>query len=89
MTCLALQGPKTDQHAIAEMKDIFMRGNTASARIVNYKKSGEPFWNLLTVTPVKNSSGKVTKLIGIQVSKGANAPSFFCLVVAPMAFPWP
>nr|AML76832.1 putative LOV domain-containing protein [Tetraselmis cordiformis] len=65
--CRFLQGPRTDRNALVGMKEVFMRGNTASCRILNYKKSGEPFWNLLTITPIKDQMGNVTNLIGILI----------------------
>jgi len=65
--CRFLQGKGTDPSAVAHLKAAIQRGNSASVRLLNYKKSGEPFWNLLNVTPIKNSAGEVIKLIGIQM----------------------
>jgi hypothetical protein len=31
-------------------------------RLLNYRKDGSPFWNLLTMTPIKTDDGKVTKV---------------------------
>ncbi len=36
-------------------------------RLLNYKKDGTPFWNLLTMTPIKTPDGKVSKIVGVQV----------------------
>ena len=38
-----------------------------SVRLLNYRKDGTPFWNLLTMTPIKTPDGKVTKIVGVQV----------------------
>ncbi|KAG5403673.1 hypothetical protein IGI04_009791 [Brassica rapa subsp. trilocularis] len=35
--------------------------------ILNYKKDGTPFWNLLTITPIKDDQGNTIKFIGMQV----------------------
>ncbi|KAL2454881.1 Phototropin-2 [Abeliophyllum distichum] len=42
-------------------------GTAIVGRLLNYKKDGTPFWNLLTVTPVKDSNGRTIKFIGMQV----------------------
>lgn len=31
------------------------------------KKDGTPFWNLLTMTPIKDELGRVIKFVGVQV----------------------
>jgi hypothetical protein len=36
------------------------------ADLTNYKKSGEAFWNRLSLQPVRNDSGAVTHYVGIQ-----------------------
>jgi PAS domain S-box-containing protein len=36
-------------------------------RLLNYRKDGTPFWNLLTMTPIKTEDGKVSKFVGVQV----------------------
>jgi hypothetical protein len=41
-----------------------------SVRLLNYKKDGTPFWNLLTMTPIKAPDGKVSKIVGVQVRRG-------------------
>jgi hypothetical protein len=40
-------------------------------RLLNYRKDGTPFWNLLTMTPIKTPDGKVSKFVGVQVRAGA------------------
>ena len=36
-------------------------------RLLNYRRDGTPFWNLLTMTPIKTEDGKVSKFVGVQV----------------------
>lgn len=38
-------------------------------RLLNYRKDGTPFWNLLTMTPIKTPDGKVSKFVGVQVRR--------------------
>ena len=35
---------------------------------MNYKKTGEPFWNLLYTTPLRDSHGKVIFFLGGQIN---------------------
>ncbi len=37
-----------------------------SAQLLNYKKNGDPFVNYLSVTPIRDSTGKLTHYVGIQ-----------------------
>nr|AHZ63911.1 phototropin [Cosmocladium constrictum]AML78492.1 putative LOV domain-containing protein [Cosmocladium sp. BC-2016] len=62
-----LQGPDTDRAEVAKLKAAITAGESWCGRLLNYKKDGTPFWNLLTVTPVKDDSGKVVKFIGMLV----------------------
>ena len=45
-----------------------MAGDGCSVRLLNYKRDGTPFWNLLTVTPIKDEDGHTNKFVGVQVS---------------------
>lgn len=38
-----------------------------SVRLLNYRKDGTPFWNLLTITPIKTADGRVSKFVGVQI----------------------
>ena len=39
-------------------------GKSYYGRLLNYKKDGMPFWNLLTISPIKDEDGKVIEFIG-------------------------
>ncbi|KAF5191318.1 Phototropin-2 [Thalictrum thalictroides] len=65
--CRFLQGPETDQKEVAKIREAVKTGTSYCGRLLNYKKDGTPFWNLLTVSPIKNDNGKVIKFIGMQV----------------------
>nr|AML76470.1 putative LOV domain-containing protein [Cosmarium tinctum] len=65
--CRFLQGADTDRAEVAKLKAAVEAGESWCGRLLNYKKDGSPFWNLLTVTPVKDDVGKVVKFIGMQV----------------------
>lgn len=59
-----LQGPETDQDEVAKIRDAVKNGTSYCGRLFNYKKDGTPFWNLLTITPIKDEQGKTIKFIG-------------------------
>uniref|UniRef100_A0A126WYV4 non-specific serine/threonine protein kinase n=1 Tax=Gonatozygon kinahanii TaxID=227148 RepID=A0A126WYV4_9VIRI len=65
--CRFLQGKDTDRAEVAKLKQAILAGESWCGRLLNYKKDGTPFWNLLTVSPVKDDNGKVVKFIGMQV----------------------
>nr|AML77903.1 putative LOV domain-containing protein [Platanthera clavellata] len=65
--CRFLQGSGTDPGEISKIREILASGSNYCGRILNYKKDGTPFWNLLTVAPIKDEEGNVLKFIGMQV----------------------
>nr|AML77999.1 putative LOV domain-containing protein [Viola canadensis] len=65
--CRFLQGADTDSNEVAKVRDAVRSGNSYCGRLLNYKKDGTPFWNLLTVTPIKDDRGNTIKFIGMQV----------------------
>ncbi|XP_072968052.1 phototropin-1A-like [Typha angustifolia] len=65
--CRFLQGAETSLEEIAKIKEALAAGTNYCGRILNYKKDGTPFWNLLTIAPIKDEEGNVLKFIGMQV----------------------
>lgn len=65
--CRFLQGADTDSIEVSRIREAVATGQSYCGRLLNYKKDGKPFWNLLTITPIKDGSGKVIKYIGMQV----------------------
>nr|AML78527.1 putative LOV domain-containing protein [Pandorina morum] len=65
--CRFLQGEGTDPKEVQKIRDAIKKGEACSVRLLNYRKDGTPFWNLLTVTPIKTPDGKVSKFVGVQV----------------------
>ncbi|KAK1427154.1 hypothetical protein QVD17_15837 [Tagetes erecta] len=65
--CRFLQGADTDPEDVARIREALQKGTTYCGRLLNYKKDGTPFWNLLTVSPIKDESGNILKFIGMQV----------------------
>ncbi|PQM32622.1 hypothetical protein Pyn_32805 [Prunus yedoensis var. nudiflora] len=65
--CRFLQGAGTDPKDVAQIREALERNASYCGRLLNYKKDGTPFWNLLTIAPIKDETGKVLKFIGMQV----------------------
>jgi len=64
--CRFLQGPATDPAAAAEIRAAIADERECLVEILNYRRDGTPFWNRLSITPVRNERGEVTHHIGIQ-----------------------
>ena len=64
--CRLLQGEATNAETVALMREAIAAGMPFIADLTNYKKSGEAFWNRLSLRPVRNESGVVTHYVGIQ-----------------------
>lgn len=65
--CRFLQGEGTDPKEVTKLRESVKRGKHVSVRILNYRKDGTPFWNLLTMTPIFGPDGRVAKIVGVQV----------------------
>lgn len=64
--CRFLQGKDTDRDAVGRLREAIRTGEAIQIELLNYKKDGTPFWNELSVSPVKNERGVVTHFVGVQ-----------------------
>lgn len=64
--CRFLQGPDTDPATTDEIRRAIREGRESVVEILNYRIDGTPFWNRLSITPVRNDAGVVTHFIGVQ-----------------------
>ena len=87
--CRFLQGPGTDRRAVKEIRTAVDNGQECTVRLINYTKSGRPFWNMFTLAPVMGADGKVRFFVGVQVDVTAKesmaAPT--CVPPLPAALP--
>jgi PAS domain S-box-containing protein len=65
--CRFLQGEGTDPQAVEEIRRGLRENRELTVEILNYRKDGTPFWNRLSIDPVRDSEGRVTNYIGVQV----------------------
>ena len=61
-----LQGPLTDPQVANEMGRKVSAGEGFHTEIVNYHKSGTPYWVDIEVQPIKDAQGKVTHFMAIE-----------------------
>ncbi|PIA34146.1 hypothetical protein AQUCO_03800012v1 [Aquilegia coerulea] len=85
--CRFLQGPETDQKEVAKIREAVKTGTSYCGRLLNYKKDGTPFWNLLTVSPIKGDNEKVIKFIGMQVEVSKYTEGLIDKAVRPNGLP--
>nr|AML78752.1 putative LOV domain-containing protein [Heliconia sp. BC-2016] len=82
-----LQGPETGQLEIAKIRDAVRTGKTYCGRLLNYKKDGTKFWNLLTITPIRDENGNLIKYIGMQVEVSKYTEGLNDKTLRPNALP--
>ena len=64
--CSFLQGPETDQNTIETIRQALRTKTSCTVELLNYTVDGRPFWNKLSITPIKNEGGQTTHYVGIQ-----------------------
>ncbi|GAA0318231.1 SpoIIE family protein phosphatase [Kineococcus aurantiacus] len=64
--CRFLQGPDTDVEAVRRIRKALREGDTITELLLNYRKDGTAFWNEVVISPVKDSTGRVTHFVGVQ-----------------------
>lgn len=64
--CRFLQGRGTDPGAVERLRMAVRNKQAVTETLLNYRKDGTPFWNRLSITPVRDSAGLVTHFIGVQ-----------------------
>ena len=60
-----LQGPGTNVETADALRQALAEERGFSEEILNYRKDGAPFWNLMTVTPVHNDEGLLNFFVGV------------------------
>ncbi len=61
-----LQGAGTDPAAVAELRRAVREGRPCSVELLNYRKDGTPFWNALSLAPVRDAGGRLTHFVGVH-----------------------
>ncbi|MDI5928485.1 blue-light-activated histidine kinase [Rhizobium leguminosarum] len=65
--CRFLQGHATSPIAVAEIRAAIAAEHEITVEILNYKKSGEQFWNRLHLSPIHGDDGRILYFFGSQI----------------------
>lgn len=85
--CRFLQGADTDPEDVAKIREALAQGKNYCGRLLNYKKDGTAFWNLLTIAPIKDEDGNILKFIGMQVEVSKHTEGYKVKALRPNGLP--
>lgn len=61
-----LQGPKSNSSVIKKVREAINNQTFFRGEIVNYRKDGSFFYNLMTINPIYNEKHELTHFVGLQ-----------------------
>ncbi|MFB2977601.1 PAS domain S-box protein [Microseira sp. BLCC-F43] len=61
-----LQGPKTNQAILNQIRAAIVAKETIQVELINYRKDGSELWVEMSITPVPDSLGNYTHFVSIQ-----------------------
>jgi PAS domain S-box-containing protein len=61
-----LQGAGTDPAAVAQIREAIRETRACTVELRNYRKDDTPFWNELSISPVRDEQGRLTHFVGVQ-----------------------
>ena len=65
--CRFLQGPKTDQSSVRRISEAVTNGKASNETILNYRRDGRGFVNVLMISPLEDDKGKAKYFLGAQI----------------------
>lgn len=65
--CRFLQGPKTNPSSTQRLREMVLQGKEHYETLLNYRRDGLPFVNLLMCSPLLDSMGNVRYYLGAQL----------------------
>ncbi len=65
--CRFLQGPETNPDQTDRIREALVTGSPVQVELLNYRRDGSAFWNLVSITPLRSRDGSVTHRIGVQL----------------------
>jgi len=60
-----LRGASTDPVAVEAIQEAFRDGKECSVELLAYRRDGSTFWNSMSISPVRNPSGRVSHFVGV------------------------
>ncbi len=64
--CRFLQGEERNQASVTLLREAIREERECTVIIKNFRKDGTPFWNELSLSPIRNREGILTHFVGIQ-----------------------
>lgn len=64
--CRLLNRQDPDQAPLASIREAISTGTEGHAVLRNWRKDGQPFWNELSISPVRGVDGRITHMVGVQ-----------------------
>ena len=61
-----MNGPDTDPEEVARISDTVRSGQATTVTLKSYRRDGTPFWNQVSLAPVKNGCNRVTHFTAIM-----------------------
>lgn len=68
-----LQGPDTDRAELRRIRSALERREPVEAELVNYSKSGRPYWVALRILPLHDAAGMPTHYVSIGSPRAAQS----------------
>nr|AML79446.1 putative LOV domain-containing protein [Huperzia selago] len=65
--CRFLQGPETDMETVKKIRDAISEQRDITVQLLNYTKTGKPFWNLFHLQAMRDHKGELQYFIGVQL----------------------
>lgn len=65
--CRFLQGPESSRPTVTRIKDAVKAGEEMCETLLNYRRDGSPFVNLLLIAPLYDNKGDVRYFLGCQI----------------------
>ncbi len=63
--CRFLQGKGTAPVAVDRLRAAVAAGEPCTVELLNYRKDGAPFWNELSISPIRDAAGVLTHMVGV------------------------
>ncbi|MFC5133188.1 MULTISPECIES: helix-turn-helix domain-containing protein [Haloferacaceae] len=64
--CRFLQGEATREKPVMRMRTAIEDGTATTVELRNYRRSGELFWNEVTIAPLRNDADEIVYYVGFQ-----------------------